>query len=168
MKKDSEGCRNFRKGYKLHADVADGGIPVSCLLTSASLHDSQAALPLAAMSAERADSLCDLMDSAYDAGEIRECSLRLGHVPLIEPNPRRNREFKAELHSRRRADRAARHVPAETARMRERSTVERFFGRLKDQFGAKHVRVRGYRKVFCHLMFGVIALLTDQMMRMNI
>ena len=38
------------KGYKLHADVADGGIPVSCLLTSASLHDSQAALPLAAMS----------------------------------------------------------------------------------------------------------------------
>ena len=37
---------------------------------------------------------------------------------------------KAELHSRRRADRAARHVPAETALRRERSTVERFFGRL--------------------------------------
>ncbi len=49
VKKDSRGCRNFRKGYKLHADVADGGIPVSCLFTSASLHDSQAALPLAAM-----------------------------------------------------------------------------------------------------------------------
>ena len=168
VKKDSRGRRGFWKGYKLHADVADGGIPVSCLLTSASLHDSQAALPLAAMSAERADSLCDLMDSAYDADEIRACSLRLGHVPLIEPNPRRNRELKAELHSSRRADRAARHVPAETARMRERSTVERFFGRLKDQFGAKHVRVRGNKKVFCHLMFGVIALLTDQMMRMNI
>ena len=94
------------------------------------------------------------MDSAYDADEIRACSLRLGHVPLIEPTPRRNRELKAELHSSRRADRAARHVPAETARMRERSTVERFFGRLKDQFGAKHARVRGNKKVFCHLMFG--------------
>ena len=34
-------------------DVADGQIPISCLLTSASLHDSQAAIPLATLSAER-------------------------------------------------------------------------------------------------------------------
>ena len=34
-------------GYKLHLDVADGDIPISGLLTSASLHDSQAAIPLA-------------------------------------------------------------------------------------------------------------------------
>ena len=27
-------------GYKLHIDVADGQIPISCILTSASLHDS--------------------------------------------------------------------------------------------------------------------------------
>ena len=26
-------------GYKLHFDVADGGIPLSAILTSASLHD---------------------------------------------------------------------------------------------------------------------------------
>ena len=36
-------------GYKLHIDAADGGVPVSCLLTSASLHDSQAAIPLASL-----------------------------------------------------------------------------------------------------------------------
>jgi hypothetical protein len=29
-------------GYKLHLDVADGDIPISAVLTSASLHDSQA------------------------------------------------------------------------------------------------------------------------------
>ena len=28
-------------GYKLHIDSADGGIPVSCILTSASMHDSR-------------------------------------------------------------------------------------------------------------------------------
>ena len=58
-------------GYKLHLDAIDGGIPVSCLLTSASVHDSQAAIPLATLTARRVDSLYDLMDSAYDAPVIR-------------------------------------------------------------------------------------------------
>ena len=40
-------------GYKLHVDVADGGIPVGAILTSASTHDSQAAIPLSALSAGR-------------------------------------------------------------------------------------------------------------------
>ena len=74
-------------GYKLHIDAADGGVPVSCILTSASLHDSQVALPLAHLTAGRVTNLYDLMDSAYDAKEIRTCS-ELGHVPIIDPNPR--------------------------------------------------------------------------------
>ena len=41
------------------------------LLTSASLHDSQAAIPLATLSAERTTNLYDLMDAAYDAEPIR-------------------------------------------------------------------------------------------------
>ena len=53
-KKNSKGYRDTWVGYKLHLDVADGQIPISCLLTSASLHDSQAAIPLATMS-RRAD-----------------------------------------------------------------------------------------------------------------
>ena len=59
-------------------------LPVSCLLTSASLHDSQAAIPLAKLTAGRVQNLYDLMDSAYDAEEIRACSRQLGHVPLID------------------------------------------------------------------------------------
>jgi hypothetical protein len=35
-------------GYKLHCDVADGGIPISCVLTAASVHDGQVAIPLRA------------------------------------------------------------------------------------------------------------------------
>ncbi len=72
-------------GYKFHVDWADGEIPVSAVLTSASLHDSQAAIPLAEMSARRVTSLYDLMDSAYDAEAIKERSLALGHsTPIRE------------------------------------------------------------------------------------
>ena len=33
MKKDSKGYKSTWVGYKLHIDVADGQIPISCLLT---------------------------------------------------------------------------------------------------------------------------------------
>ena len=79
-KKNSQSKVECRRGYKLHLDVIDGDIPVSAILTSASLHDSQVAIPLAQMSAECIVSLYDLADAAYDAKEIREMSARLGHV----------------------------------------------------------------------------------------
>ena len=44
--------------------MADGDIPVSCVLSSASLHDSQVAIPLASMTAARLTNLYDLMDAA--------------------------------------------------------------------------------------------------------
>jgi len=46
--------------------------------------------------------------------------------------------------------------------------VERVNGRLKDEFGGRHVRVRGHAKVLCHLMFGVVALTVDQLMRLTL
>ncbi|MCO5353884.1 MAG: hypothetical protein M9913_23920 [Bryobacteraceae bacterium] len=44
-KRNSRGHDNHWRGYKLHLDVADGQIPISALLTSASVHDSQTAIP---------------------------------------------------------------------------------------------------------------------------
>lgn len=44
-KKDSKGNTMYWNGYKLHLDTVDGGIPVSALVTSASTHDSQVAIP---------------------------------------------------------------------------------------------------------------------------
>jgi hypothetical protein len=35
-----------------------------------------------------------------------------------------------------------------------------------DEFGGRNVRVRGPDKVMAHLMFGVLALATDQLMRL--
>jgi hypothetical protein len=46
-KRNSKGYKTSRTDYKRHIDACDGGIPISCLLTSASLHDSQVAIPLA-------------------------------------------------------------------------------------------------------------------------
>ena len=38
--------------------------------------------------------------------------------------------------------------------------------RLKDEFGGRHVRVRGYDKVLAHLMFGMTVLAASQLMRL--
>jgi len=152
-KRNSKGYPEYWVGYKMHLDVADGGIPISCILTSASLHDSQAALPLATMTAQRVSNCYDLMDAAYDAQIIKEKSRSLGHVPLIDCHTKRGGE-KQEF------------APAEAQRFKERSTVERVYGRLKEEFGGRMVRVRGPAKVMTSLMFGIIALTADQILRL--
>jgi hypothetical protein len=83
-KKNSKGYKETWVGYKLHLDVADGQIPISCILTSASVHDSQAAIPLARLTAQRGTHLYDLMDSAYDARLIHEQIRSLGQIPIID------------------------------------------------------------------------------------
>ena len=165
VKRGTKGYQTTWNGYKLHLDVADGAIPVSCLLTSASLHDSQAAIPLATLTAGRVRNLYDLMDSAYDAPEIRAHSRALGHVAIIDVNPRRG-ERKQAKQQEVQARRACGLVLCEDRRYHERSTVERVNGRLKDEFGGRSVRVRGHAKVLCHLMFGIVALTVDQLMRL--
>lgn len=87
-KKNSKGHLEFWRGYRLHMDVIDGEIPLSAILTSASTHDSQVAIALAQMSAQRVRNCYDLMDSAYDAQTIRAFSQSLGHVALIDPAQR--------------------------------------------------------------------------------
>lgn len=163
-KRNSKGYKTSWIGYKLHIDAADGGIPISCLLSSASLHDSQVAIPLAELTATRVTSCYDLMDSAYDAPAIKQHSESLGHVPIIDPNPR-SKEAKKQIEEEQLGRRQAGYRLAELTRYNERSTVERVNGRLKDDFGARMLRVKGHAKVMTHLMFGVIALTVEQLMR---
>jgi hypothetical protein len=151
-KRDSRGYQQHWVGYKLHLDVADGQLPISCLLTSASLHDSQVALPLATMTAQRVTNLYDLMDAAYDAEIIREHSRSLGHEPIIAHCRRWG--AKREL------------APHQEMRFRERTAVERVYARLKEEFGGRLVRVRGPAKVMTSLMFGILVLTADQLLRL--
>jgi len=154
-KLNSKGHTRHWFGYKLHLDAADGQIPISCILTSASVHDSQVALPLATMTAKRVQNLYDLMDAAYDTLIIREHSGSLGHIPLIDFNNRsaaEKREF----------------APHEAQRFKERTNVERVFARLKDEFGGRMIRVRGAEKIMASLMFGILALTADEILRLVI
>ena len=64
---------------------------------------------------------------------------------------RRSAARKRELAAEAKAQRSLGHVSCEQVRYRERSTVERVNGRLKDDFGGRQVRVRGHAKVLCHL-----------------
>jgi len=164
-KQNSKGHYSKWIGYKLHIDAADGGIPISCLLSSASMHDSQAAIPLAEITNKRVDNLYDLMDSAYDAPGIHSHSRSLGHIPIIDIHPR-GAVGKQALAAENKARATINMKPSEALRYNERSTVERVNGRLKDEFGARNLRVRGHAKVMCHLMFGILALTADQLMRM--
>jgi len=149
---NAQGYKNSWNGYKLHIDTADCGVAVSALLSSASMHDSQAAIPLALITANRVTNCYDLMDAAYCSTALRAHSRSLGHVPLIDHNPRRGEKIEF--------------APHEAERYKERSQAERTNARLKDEFGANEIWVRGHEKVKSHLMFGLLALTADQLMRL--
>jgi len=165
-KRNAKGHQETWIGYKLHVDTADGDIPVSCVLTSASVHDSQVAIPLATMTAGRVVNLYDLMDSAYDAAEIKAHSRKLGHVPIIDVNPRRDAALKEELALEEKRLKLVGHRLAEDVRYNERSGAERVNANLKDNHGGRTVRVRGPAKVMCHLMFGVLVIAAAQIIRL--
>ena len=93
-KKTAKGVMEAWRGDKLPIDTADCGVPLRTVLTSASVHDSQVAIPLVMMTAERVTNLYDLMDAAYDAREIYQMSERLGHVPIIDVNPCRDKDLR--------------------------------------------------------------------------
>jgi hypothetical protein len=153
MKQNSKGFTESWKGYKLHIDTADGDIPISQILTSASPHDSRVALPLSLMTGQKLQYvLYELMDAAYDARIIRDHVTSKGHVPLIDYNhrgPKDTRTF----------------YPHEAVRYKERSTAERTNSNLKDNFGGRFIRVQGHAKVFTHLMFGLLAITILQTVR---
>ena len=155
-KKNSKGFKTTWKGYKLHIDTTDSGIPVSAFLTSASVHDSQVALPLAMISGSRVTYLYELMDAAYDSKIIREQAEKQGHVALIDFN---NRGAPAE---KRRY-----FAPHEKERYKARSAAERVNSELKDNYAAASIWVKGHAKVFCHVLFAVLALSIKQVINLS-
>lgn len=153
-KKDTGGHLHSWKGYKAHVDWADDNVPLNVVTTSACVFDNQVAIPMARSTAARITAAYELMDSAYDAPQIRQEVADLGHVAIIDANPRRGGVPEQKLFD-----------PATVQRYKERTTAERGNSRLKDEFGLRHLRVRGHAKVHMHIMFGVLALFADQVAR---
>jgi IS5 family transposase len=102
--------------------------------------------------------------SHHDNPQTHAVSRELGHIPLIDKHPRRDKALKAENKAENKRRQIAGYQTAEKTRYKERSTVERVNARLKDEFGGRVVRVKGAAKVMCHLMFGILALTGNQMM----
>ncbi|WP_210772036.1 transposase [Metallibacterium scheffleri] len=159
-KTNSKGFKSSWIGYKLHLDVADGQIPISALVTGASVHDSQVAIPLATLTAARVTSLYDLMDAAYCSPLIRQHSRDLNHIPLIDHDQRKSPRDNP------RGGQKIDFAPHAAERFKTRTQVERVNARLKDEFGARWLRVRGHSKVTAHLMLAVLVLAADQLLRL--
>jgi hypothetical protein len=149
-KTNSKGYKISWNGYKFHIDVGDRDIPIFAITTSASLHDSQAAIPMAKVTAGRVNSYYDLMDAAYDAKDIYDVSRELGHVPIIDANGRRSKSIPME--------------PDRAIRFNNRSSAERVNSRLKDDCGGRMIRVRGGPKVHTHLMFGLLVIVAEALL----
>jgi K+-transporting ATPase c subunit len=152
-KRNAQGHFNTWVGYKLHLDVACCGVPITAVLTSASVYDNQVSVPLARLSAQRVTSLYTLMDAAYDSEPLRQLERELGHVPIVAINSR-GRENPPTLDA------------AEKKRFGERTVVERVNSRLKDSFGCASMWVKGHAKVLCHTTFAVLAVSVDALMRL--
>jgi len=87
----------------------------------------------------------------YDCEDIKDFIRKLGHVPIVDSNSRRGEKKHFD--------------PVEKVRFKERTTVERVFGRLKDEFEGRMIRVRGSTKVMAHLMFGILVLSADYLLK---
>lgn len=155
MKKSAQGYTTIWKGYKLHAAIDDHCIPLAAILTSASVNDCEAAIPLAIKSHQVATNLYDLMDAAYDFPEIKAHSLSLGHVPIIDACPH-NKAQKIEKDTEKKRKKILNFETAEDIRYKERFPKERFNALYKDYHGGQLILFRGHQKIFCHIMFGIL------------
>jgi len=163
-KKNSKGDTDWWVGYKLHLLTVDGDIPVAALTTSASMHDSGAAIPLMRLAAKRGlRVLYDLFDAAYDAEEIRAEAAALDQVPIIAANVR-SAAVKAENERLAKLPFSRLDVEQELVdtdrrrRFKARSGVERVNSRLKEDPGVRLVRIRGHPKVHALLMCSVLVI----------
>lgn len=166
-KTNSKGSLQWWVGYKLHLSVDNNGVPLAGIVSSASMNETQAAIPLSKLTAQRVQSLYDLMDAGYHVDAIMEHSRSLGHIPIFERQSKKAGE-KEEKRSEKLAWKTLNWKPAEWVRYECRTGVERVFSRLKDEFGASLIRVRSAIKVTAHLMFGILALAADQLLKIPI
>ena len=134
-KRNSRGFTTTWVGYKLHLDVTTGMVPVSAILTSACVHDSHVAIPLARKSQQRVVWLYDVMDSAHDADVIVADSHAAGRVPLTDRNTRHDTALRAEIAAERLARRTVKLPHPDDLIHNERTAAERADGAIKDDYG---------------------------------
>lgn len=153
-KQNSQGKPQYTKGYKIHWDVTDRGIPISAFVTGANVHDSQVAIPLEKMTERRITHLYTMADSAYDFPEHRCYILAKGRIPIIDPNNRRSQQTRAL-------------GKLEQAQYKARTVVERANSHLKDHLLPAALYVKGHCKVSFVLLMGVLCLAAIKIIQLD-
>lgn len=157
MKKSALGYTKIWKGLKVHAAVDDHCIPLAIVVTSASMNDCEVAIPLMFKSNSVVKNFYHLMDAAYDHPEIKECSISLGSVPVIDQCPS-GASQKLEKEAEKDRKKILNFQVAQDKRYNERFAKERFNALFKDYYGGSDIFYKGHAKVFCHVMFGALTL----------
>jgi len=167
-KRNVKGQKDSWIGYKLHLDVADGGVPFTAILTSASLHVDQVAIPLATATAAVVKNPYDLMVADSDATTprltVNSWGTSQSSRPILAPDPR-GRGGMEEAKQEQKRQRCVGHLMAEYICFNELGMIDRVNGRLKEGGGGRPVRVRSNEKLLCDRMFGLLALKVDQLLR---
>lgn len=99
-------------------------------------------------------SLYEVMDAGYCSEDIRQHCRELNHVPIIDHNPRGGEKIEFDKTTK--------------LRYNIRAIAEKTNARLKDEFTANDIWVKRHQKVDCHIMFAILALSVDQLMRVLI
>lgn len=128
-KQNSKGQRQWFIGYKAHMACDDFGVPVAFTVTGASVHDTQAAIPLMKRTQRNFDFLYALMDRGYVSADIEAYVQMIGRRAIIAQRTYRGRP-------------PPQMDPPTALRYEARTTIERTNGELKDGY----LPVKLYRK----------------------
>jgi hypothetical protein len=106
--------------------------------------------------------LYDLQDAGYDADIIREFSTKLGHLPIIDINPKNSKELKAKIELKEHESKTFKylnqHLNCDKEHYNQRSMSERVTKYLKDDFGCNTIYYQGATKVASVLAFGILSI----------
>jgi len=170
IKQNSKGNREVWIGGKLHISAVDGDIPITAFYSGANVHDSSLSLPLMQETSSRVTYLYDLQDAGYDADIIREFSIKLGHQPIIDINPKNSKELKLKVelikHEKDTFKYLNMHLNLDTEHYNQRSMVERVNKYLKDDFGCDKIYYQGATKVASVLAFGILSICIHQSLKL--
>jgi len=170
VKQNSKGNREVWIGGKLHISTVDGDIPIAAFYSGANVHDSSVALPLMHETSKRVKYLYDLQDAGYDADIIREFSIKLGHRPIIDINPKNSKVLKEKIelieYESKTFTYLNHHLDCDKEHYNQRSMVERVNKYLKDDFGCDKIYYQGATKVASVLAFGILSICIHQSIKL--
>ena len=170
MKQSSKGNKEVWIGGSLHISVVDGDIPITAFYSGANVHDSSVALPLIQETSKRVKYMYDLQDAGYDADIIKEFSIRYGHKPIIDINPKNSQLLRDKIQLIKDEKKKFKFFgltqSSDIQHYNQRSMVERVNAYLKDSFGCNKIYYQGADKVASVLAFGILSICIHQSLKL--